>query len=160
MPSLRCRRLYRLVFVTTGLLPRHMLGVHLQRFFSDRDTKNCVPLYNSGRTKGGFYLCQVLFKTPDGVNPLTRDERSRLESFCTPEGQLKPLLFPHSCCQEKTRLVDDYIESIWSDQQHQDGVGTGRETDPEDGVSPSPAQLLEELAESIGKMLGGICAGK
>lgn len=76
----------------------------------------------------------------------------RLQTVCATKGEANPVVYPHSCCSEKTRLIDESVNSNWLDQ---DGV------EPEYEVSLSTAaDLLEELAESMFSVLGTTCSSR
>ena len=122
----------------------------LRSFYPNGAMKDALVMNSTKRTKWGFYLCQALFKIPDGVE-FVGDDMVKLQMFCALEGQPKPILFPYSCCEKRSRLVDDCVNANWSGQ---DGVGA------ELGFTRSPDELLEELAESIFTVLGTTCYGK
>ena len=147
--SRTCRHFYRLVFMTPEPLrdSGSLVRSRLRMFYPGHQSKDSVVLNYTDRTKWGFYVRQVFFKIPDGVE-LTAEDSVRLRMLCAVEGQPNPILFSHSCCREKTRLVDDCVNLNWS----------GRDEDgPELELSRSVEDVLGELAESVWSALGTTC---
>lgn len=145
-----CREYCRVVFMTTEPLREEGLFVEdrFRRMYPEKfATHGCTVLNNAVRTKWGFYICQVMMGIPNGVE-FRPEGLLRLETLCTSEGQVKPILFRHSCCGEKTRLVDECINMNWSDRE-----GAGPE---QDGASSADV-LLGELAERISDLIGTTC---
>lgn len=145
-----CRHWYSLVFVTTQPLldAASLVGDCVQRLYPGKAMGRCSAQRYVNRTKSGFYVCKVVFKIPDGVELQSQDCAS-LEHSCTPEGQVKPVVLPQSCCREKAMIV----ERCFLDFLFKDGFGPGLEYDG----SRSPGDELKELAESVLRVIGSIC---
>ena len=150
-----CRRLYRLVFVTGEPLPEDgsFLNCTLRSFFPGQEMKHCIVLNYRQRTKGGFCVCQVVFEIPDGVE-FNSEDQMRLQTICTPKDEDEPILFSHSCCQEKRGLLDSvvngFVRAGWTEQ---DGVG-GR---PMGERGQPPGALAALLGLSIVSVVGTTC---
>ena len=142
LQSRTCRRLYRLIFVTTEPLREPGLFVHCchRSYFTDKDMESPTVAKYTARTKWGFCVCQVVFKIPSGVNFLSLEDERRLPILCTPEGQAEARLLRYSCCQEKSRLIDGYIIPNFLNP-----AGFG----PDCRASRSPEEQAAELSTSI-----------
>ena len=144
-----------LSFSTTEPLEDPDLFVHrcLQQAFPNKDVEDCLVVDYVPRRKSRSYLCRVICTIPSGVEFRPQDQL-RLQTLCTPEGQVKPVLFRLSCCQDKRRLVDESISWNWSAQDGCDDYGRR----PEEKVGYRLVQdKLEKLTESIGNVIGATC---
>jgi len=148
---LDCRRWYSLLFVTSEPFcsARCFLLDRVGSLCLREDIERCTVLPYPNRTKSGFYAYTGFLKFSDKVR-LVAEDWLQLEKVCTPEGGATPIIFPHSCCEEKTRLIDECLKSNLLDQ---DGSGSRREYK----MNRSPEDEVKELAESIVNIIGGSC---
>lgn len=136
-----------LVFVTTeplqdaGFLVRDRVG----RFYPSKVIGPYFCKKYPQRTKEGFYICQVGFEIPDGVE-FVRGDWWYLEIRYAPGSELKSLFFDETRCKDKTLLVERSVVNLVD----QDRVRTRSELE----VSRSRESPLGELAESVLGVLG------
>lgn len=155
-----CRRWYTLIFMTTDPL-QDAYGVVLRGFDALFPRKDVRPWAMQEEdpvgTKSGFYVSMITLWFRDGA-AFTPEHLPRLETFCTLEGQPKPIGFRHSCCMEKKREIDGCIRCWLTKDTFGLGHGLAQE-----GSRSAEQELrlvedeLQELAECISTSIGTTC---